>query len=80
MTQQFHLTRALYLAGSAGLSAHGLFADLHPYGDKGLQSTLREIPARVKAFGQAETDATVTPGPAIPVEGDGRRSWGPAGP
>lgn len=80
VTQQFHLTRALYLADSAGLNAHGLSADLHPYGDKGLQSTLREIPARVKAFGQAETDATVTPGPAIPVEGDGRRSWGPAGP
>lgn len=80
VTQQFHLTRALYLADSAGLQAHGLSADLHPYGNKGLQSTLREIPARVKAFGQAETGASVMPGPPIPIEGDGRRSWGPEGP
>ncbi len=80
VTQQFHLTRALYLADSAGLQAHGISADLHPYGNKGLQSTLREIPARVKAFGQAETGASVMPGPPIPIEGDGRRSWGPEGP
>ncbi|MBI4897755.1 MAG: YdcF family protein [Actinobacteria bacterium] len=80
VTQQFHLTRALYLADSAGLEAHGFSADLHAYGNKGLQSTLREIPARVKAFGQAETGASVMPGPPIPIEGDGRRSWGPEGP
>lgn len=80
VTQRFHLTRALYLANSAGLQAHGLSADQADYGSKGLQSLLREIPARVKAFGQAETDAAVMPGPKISIEKDGRRSWGPAGP
>jgi SanA protein len=80
VTQRFHLTRALFLANSAGLDAHGLAADLQPYGGNGKLSVLREIPARVKAFGQAETDARVMLGPKIPVTGDGRRSWGPKGP
>lgn len=80
VTQGFHMTRALYLAEAAGLSVHGVTADMHPWGSKGRLSFMREIPARVKAFGAAVLNTRVLLGPRIPVTGDGRRSWGPKGP
>lgn len=80
VTQGFHMTRALYLAEAAGLSVHGVTADMHPWGGKGRLSFMREIPARAKAFGAAAVNSRVLLGPQVPVTGDGRRSWGPKGP
>ncbi|MBJ7348738.1 MAG: YdcF family protein [Thermoleophilaceae bacterium] len=77
ITQGFHMPRALYLARRAGLEVHGLTADLHPYGNQGLKSDVREIPARMKAFAQAATGSAVLLGPAISIRGDGRTTWGP---
>lgn len=80
VSQGFHLARALYLAESAGLDARAIAADLQPYAGQGRIGELREVAARVKAFGQAKTGAPVLLGPKIPIEGDGRDSWGPAAP
>jgi SanA protein len=80
VSQGFHLPRALYLAHAAGLEAEGVPADLRPYGPSETSSRVREVVARVKAFGSATVNAPVVLGPAIPIDGDGRASWGPAGP
>jgi SanA protein len=80
VTQGFHLPRALYLAHAAGLTAHGVTADLRPYGPQEGVSERREVAARLKAVKSAELNAPVMLGPRIPIEGDGRLSWGPAGP
>lgn len=80
VTQGFHMTRALYLAEAAGLHAYGVTADMHPWGRQGTRSTVREIPARVKAFRAAIFNTPVLLGPKVPVTGDGRASWGPKGP
>ncbi len=77
VTQGFHLPRAVWLAQQAGLDAHGVSADLHGYGTQELISQLREVVARVKAVGQAATDAAPRfLGPRIPITGDGRASAG----
>ncbi len=80
VTQGFHLPRALYLARAAGLDASGVASDLHPYGRAGLSSTIREAAARVKAVYSAGVHSSVMPGPRIPIDGDGRESWGPPAP
>jgi SanA protein len=80
VTQGFHMDRALYLAKAAGLEVHGLTSDLHGYGQKKLQSDIREVLARVKAIGDTAIDAGVMGGPQIPITGDGRASWGPKPP
>ena len=81
VTQGFHMDRALYLAEGAGVDqVHGLTADLHGYGRKGLQSDIREVFARVKAVGDNAIDRGVMGGPQIPITGDGRASWGPQPP
>jgi SanA protein len=80
VTQGFHMPRALYLAAQAGLEAHGLTADLHSYGTQGELSSLREVLARVKAVYQGATDQKVLLGPHVAITGNGRSSWGPAGP
>ncbi|MFT4049267.1 MAG: ElyC/SanA/YdcF family protein [Solirubrobacterales bacterium] len=78
VTQGFHMTRALYLARKAGLSASGVTSDLQPYGREQKISVVREIPARLKAFGSAMLNTKVLLGPPIPIEtSDGRASWGP---
>jgi SanA protein len=77
VTQGFHLPRAVWLARRAGLVAHGVGADLHGYGRALLLSEARELLARVKAVGQATTDASPRfLGPRIPISGDGRASAG----
>jgi SanA protein len=77
VTQGFHLPRAVWLAREAGLRAHGVSADLHGYGRQALLSQAREVLARVKAVGQATTDAPPRfLGPRIPISGDGRASAG----
>jgi SanA protein len=81
VTQGFHMDRALFLAKAAGIEVHGLTSDLHGYGQKKLQSDVREIFARVKAVGDTTIDTGgVMGGPQIPITGDGRASWGPQPP
>lgn len=80
VTQGFHMPRALYLAGQAGLDAHGFVTDLHGYGEQGVLSSLREVLARVKAVYQGATGAPVQLGPKIAISGDGETSWGPQAP
>ncbi len=80
VTQGFHLPRALFLADAAGLSAQGLVADRQGYGRQQLKSQIREIAARLKATRNAELKTAVLLGPKHPVTGDGRGTWGPAGP
>jgi SanA protein len=81
VTQGFHMPRALYLAGAAGIHATGLTADLHRWGRQGEISTVREYGARVKAIADATLDTPAMAGPAIPITGDdGRVSWGPEPP
>jgi SanA protein len=77
VTQGFHMPRALWLAQQAGIDAHGVGADLHGYARQKRYSEVRELLARVKAVGQALTDAPPRfLGPPIPITGDGRASDG----
>jgi SanA protein len=81
VTQGFHMARALYLAGAAGLAATGLTSDLHPYGIQGTKSDIREVLSRVKAVADTALNTPATGGPPIPITGDdGRVSWGPPPP
>ncbi len=76
VTQGFHLNRALYIARSLGLEVQGLAADRRDYTDASYYD-LREILARVKAFGEvtlARKPAFL--GPVIPITGDGRQTHG----
>lgn len=80
VTQGFHMTRALFLADHAGLKASGVTSDIQPYGSQQQASEVREFPARVKAFGSVFLGQEVLLGPAVPITGDGRSSWGPQEP
>jgi SanA protein len=81
VTQGFHMNRSLFLAKAAGIDqVHGLFSDQHHYGQKQVESDVREIFARVKAAADAVIDTGVMGGPQIPITGDGRASWGPEPP
>jgi SanA protein len=80
VTQGFHMDRALYLGEAAGMEVHGLTSDLSGYGNQGAFSQLREIASRVKAMGEETMNRNVMLGPAHPITGDGRESWGPAPP
>jgi SanA protein len=51
VTQDFHLTRALFTCESLGLTVEGVAADRHRYSQRSLTwSTLREIPATAVAL------------------------------
>jgi SanA protein len=78
VTQGFHLSRALWLARRAGLTAHGLEAGAgHGYGPKGTQAQVREVLARTKAVGDVLTGARPRfLGPKVDVAGDARASRG----
>jgi SanA protein len=81
VTQGFHMPRALFLAGEAGIHATGLTADLHHWGYQGLRSEVREVLSRVKAIADVSLDTPAMAGPKIPIQTtDGRESWGPAPP
>ncbi len=71
VTQGFHLYRALYLAEKIGLEAHGVDSALRVYSKENF-NRLREYPARVKAFLEAEI---LRPEPKylgdkIPIDGE----------
>ncbi len=75
VTQEFHLPRALYLAGSLGIDAVGVVSDRREY-VQGAYNELRETFARVKTF----LDVTLQAKPKflgerIPVTGDSKASW-----
>jgi SanA protein len=79
VTQGFHMPRALYLAGAAGIEATGLTADQHHWGYQGRKSEVREVLSRVKAIADVTLDTPAMAGPKIPISTtDGRESWGPA--
>lgn len=80
VTQGFHMRRALYMAEQAGVPATGLTADTQEWGANGLRGSVREIFARVKGVWEVQTGGKVMGGPAIPITGDGRASWGPVPP
>ena len=81
VTQGFHMPRALFLAGAAGIDASGLTADLHRWGYQGRKSAAREVLSRVKAIADVTLNTPAMAGPSIPIsQSDGRASWGPAPP
>jgi SanA protein len=81
ITQGFHMPRALFLAGEAGIEATGLTSDLHPYGFQGEKSGVREVLSRLKAVADVTLETPATAGPGIPIaSADGRESWGPPPP
>ncbi|MDR1747959.1 MAG: YdcF family protein [Spirochaetaceae bacterium] len=76
-TQQFHISRAVFIARSLGIDAVGYAVSQRTY-SKALQSqwSIREYLARVKAVIDIMTRRNPRYlGPAIPVTGDGRASW-----
>lgn len=80
VTQQFHMSRALFLADRAGVEATGLTADISDYGVQQLRSDAREVGSRVKAVFDTLSGREVMGGPPISLEGDSRVSWGPLPP
>ena len=77
VTQDFHLSRAVYTARALGLQAIGVSADLQSYPNT-WRFSLREWPARVKAFYQVDITHPKPKylGPAIPIDGAGRATKG----
>lgn len=74
-TQNFHLSRAIYIAKGLGLEVSGISANRRTY----VFSTnynLRESLARVKAFFNLllKSESKFL-GEPIPISGDGRKSW-----
>lgn len=70
VTQEFHLTRALYIARALGMTAQGVAADRRVLRDIE-RLKWREVGARLKAF--AEVTSRRSPrhrGPAVDLEGD----------
>jgi len=72
VTQEFHLSRALYIARSLGIEVWGVPADKRKYtGENYLY--FRELFARTKAAGQVILGMKPKYlGPEIPITGDGR--------
>lgn len=71
VTQEYHLYRALYLAKSFGLTAHGVSCDYNIYAGEAMRE-VREILARNKDFFTAIFKPYPTYlGEAIPVNGNG---------
>ncbi len=71
VTQEYHLYRALYIAGELGLEAYGVSSDYHTYRGQTARD-IREVLARVKDF----ASCIFLPEPSylgetIPVSGDG---------
>ncbi len=71
VTQEYHMYRALYIAGKLGLEAYGVSSDPRPYAGQDSRE-LREFVARVKDFAYCifKPEPTYL-GEAIPVSGNG---------
>ena len=71
VTQEYHLYRALYIAGQFGLDAYGVSSDYHRYAGQEARD-LREVLARVKDFATCifKPDPTYL-GETIPIFGNG---------
>ncbi|MCK5491235.1 MAG: YdcF family protein [Candidatus Pacebacteria bacterium] len=75
VTQNFHLSRAVYIGKSLGLETYGMSADKHQYIDNGY-SELREKFSKIKAFFDVNLNSKPKfLGENISIEGDGRESW-----
>lgn len=73
VTQDFHLPRALFIADTLGLNAHGIAADTQR---AQAYNYVREIPASLKAVWDLMTQRKPKYlGPAIPLTGDGEKTW-----
>ncbi len=71
VTQQYHLSRALYIAESLGIEAYGVPSDLNTYAGQNTRE-IREILARCKDFAASVFKPKPTYlGEAIPVSGNG---------
>jgi SanA protein len=68
VTQGVYAARTVDLGRAAGLDVQGYVVS-----EGGRRS--REWLARVRGLGEATFRPRVTPGPAIPITGDGRSSW-----
>lgn len=74
VTQEYHLYRALYIAGKLGLEAYGVPSDPRWYAGQGLRD-LREMAARVKDFFIVKIKPEPTfLGEIIPISGNGDRT------
>ena len=75
VTQDFHLSRAVYTARHLGLDAVGVVADLQTYRDEA-PNAAREILARVNAIIELHITHPLPAklGDPLPVTGDGRDS------
>ena len=71
VTQEYHLYRAVYIAGRLGLDAYGVASDYHTYGGQ-TQRDLREVLARCKDFFMTifKPEPTYL-GEKIPIDGNG---------
>lgn len=71
VTQEYHLSRALYVANALGLDAYGVAADSNSYSGQAYRD-FRELLARNKDFFYVLVSPTPrTLGETIPVSGDG---------
>ncbi len=71
VTQEYHLTRALYIADKLGVDAYGVSSDYHTYSGQ-TSRDLREVLARNKDFATSlfKPEPTYL-GEVIPVSGNG---------
>ena len=71
VTQEYHLSRALYIANQLGIEAYGVASDYHTYGGQFIRD-IREVLARVKDYVVCIFMPEPTYlGDAIPIFGDG---------
>ena len=71
VTQEYHLTRALYIAEKLGVEAYGVASDYHTYSGQASRD-LREVLARNKDFATSIFKPKPTYlGEVIPVSGNG---------
>ena len=71
VTQEYHLSRALYIANQLGIEAYGVESDYHTYGGQFIRD-IREVLARVKDYVVCIFMPEPTYlGDAIPIFGDG---------
>lgn len=75
VSQEFHLSRAIYIARSKGLKAYGIEADKRNYHSL-RRLKFRELLAKVKAFGEVTLNAKPKYlGTPIPITGDSKLSY-----